>query len=532
MQGGSTGVLVALALLLLLALAAAAACRAQAPPPAAEAGEGATASQANTEQDHMQGDIQVREPAIAGSWYPGDPTALASEVDRYLDRGQRADCRQLPLALVAPHAGYRYSGAAAGEVFSQVRGCHVRRVWVLAPSHRLPFEGAGLYPVDAFRTPLGDLPLDGAVAQRLAEQPGFQWLQRGDGGEHALEIELPFLQRALGAYELVPILLGRVTPATARSLAQAIQPELGPGDLVVVSTDFTHHGSRFGYSPFSDEADLAAAISGLDHGAWDQLATPDADALHAYMERTGATICGRAGMILLAALLDPGARGTELVYTTSGELTGDWSNTVSYLGGRMDGPAWSGAGPQTGVARLVSPSTAELLLALARRSLQHWYAQGELLEVDPDTLPPDAHTVLGAFVTLQRGEQLRGCIGEISARRPVYQAVIARAVDAAIHDPRFQPVSAQELATLQLDISLLGPTRQVPGPSSVIVGRHGVVLSRGGRSATYLPQVGPEQGWDRDTMLGYLARKARLQASDVSEAKIEVYEAQVMAEAH
>jgi uncharacterized protein (TIGR00296 family) len=112
----------------------------------------------------------------------------------------------------------------------------------------------------------------------------------------------------------------------------------------------------------------------------------------------------------------------------------------------------------------------------------------------------------------------------------VYLAVIERAVDAAIHDPRFDPVRASELSAIELDISLLGPTRPVPGPASVIVGRHGVVLSKGGRSATFLPQVGPEQGWDRDTLLLYLARKAGLPPSAIPEARIEVYEAQVVRE--
>ena len=528
MPDSSAGILAVLALLLVAALVVASACKAQDPstPPA----EPPTTPEPALEQDQMQGDITVRESAIAGSWYPGDPRALASEVDGYLDAAPRGDCSQLPLVLVAPHAGYRYSGAAAGQVFAQVRDCHVRRVWVLAPSHRLPLRGVGLYSVDAFRTPLGDLPTDRSVLERLAGQAHFQWLEQGDGGEHALEIELPFLQRALGGFELVPLLLGRITPAEAVAIADAIRPELGPGDLVVISTDFTHYGDRFGYAPFAGTDDLPGELSKLDRGAWELATKLEPQAFYDYVQQTGATICGRAGLLLAATLVPPSAQGQELVYTTSGELTGDWSNTVSYLGGRFDGPAWSGLGPQTGVARLVSSETADLLLRLARQSLEHWYEHGTMLEVDPDSLPDDAHTVLGAFVTLEQGHQLRGCIGEITARRPAYEAVIARAVDAAIHDPRFDAVEQRELDGLTLDISLLGPTRQVPSTRSVIVGRHGVVISHQGRSATYLPQVGPEQGWDRDTMLGYLSRKAGFPASKLSDAKIEVYEAQVVRE--
>jgi len=532
MPDSSPGILAVLALVLVAALVVAAACQAQdpgVPEPAAEPSESPD-PEPSPEQDLMQGDITVRASAIAGSWYPSEPAALAAEVDGYLDAAPRGDCSALPQILVAPHAGYRYSGAAAGQVFAQVRDCAIRRVWVLAPSHRLPMRGIGVYPVDAFRTPLGDLPTDRAVAERLAAQPGFQWLDRGDGGEHALEIELPFLQRSLGAFELVPLLLGDITPELALQLAEAIRPELGPGDLVVISTDFTHYGERFGYAPFAGSDELPTELTRLDHGAWELAAACETRGFHDYIQQTGATICGRAGLLLAATLVPPGSKGTEIVYTSSGELTGDWSNTVSYLGGRFDGPAWSGLGPQTGVARLVSSETADLLLDLARRSLEHWYEHGTMLSVDPTSLPDDAHTVLGAFVTLEKGHQLRGCIGEITARRPAYEAVMARAVDAAIHDPRFDPVDESELAKLTLDISLLGPTRQVPGPRSVIVGRHGVVISHRGRSATYLPQVGPEQGWDRDTMLGYLSRKAGFPASKLDDARVEVYEAQVVRE--
>ena len=482
------------------------------------------------EQDRMSEQLQIRSSVIAGSWYPDDPSELARMADGFLDGGERGSCAQLPLALVAPHAGYVYSGAAAGQAFAQVRDCPVRRVWVLAPSHRLPLKGVGLYTDDAFRTPLGDLPLDHAVLDRLARHDGFDWLRSGDGGEHSLEIELPILQRALGAFELVPLLLGRFDDGTARSIAEVLRQELGPGDLLVISTDFTHYGTRFGYAPFAGSSDLRTRIDDLDHGAWKHVAEPDPERLYAYLQQTGATICGRSGLLVLAALLGPQGRASELVYTSSGAMTGDWANSVSYLAGRADGAPWSGRGPQTGVARLVSAETGALLLELAERSLQHWFEEGSLLEVDPSTLPSDASTVLGAFVTLQKGDRLRGCIGEITATRPAWQAVIARAVDAAVHDPRFSPVTASELPSLHLDISLLGPSRKVAGPRSVIVGRHGVVLSRGTRRATYLPQVGPEQGWDRNTMLAHLARKAGLPPDAVAEAQIEVYEAQVIRE--
>ncbi len=473
---------------------------------------------------------RVRGAAVAGSWYPDDPEELAVMADGFLDLAEVAEggehCADLPEALVSPHAGYRFSGPVAGHAYGQVRGCHVRRVWVLAPTHKLRMRGAAVYPVDAFRTPLGDLPVDVATSARLAEQDGFAWLPGDDGGEHSLEMQLPLLQRALGSFELVPVLLGSVGPTEARRIADAIRPELGDGDLVVASTDFTHHGPNFRYQPFEDE--LPRRIGELDRGAWEHVAAPDVDALHGYLEETGATVCGRNPLKVLAALVGPEARGAELAYDTSGAITGQWRNSVSYLAGRIDGPAWSGAGPAWGGARFVDEESAAALHALAWRALLHHYEHGGRLDVDPATLPADAGRTLGAFVTLNKDGRLRGCIGEIAPQRAAWEAVAARAVDAATGDPRFPRVRRDELDELELEVSLLGPTREVADPSSIVVGRHGVVLGSWPKSATFLPQVGPEQGWDRATMLLHLARKAGLPADAVASARLAVYEAQVI----
>ncbi len=469
-----------------------------------------------------------RAPAVAGSWYPDQPAELAALVDGFLKAaGTEADCSALPEAVVSPHAGYRFSGPVAGHAFAAVRGCHVRRVWVLGPSHKLPIKGVALYRDEAFLTPLGNLPLDTAVLERLAGQDGFAWLEGSDGGEHSIEMELPLLQRALGSFELVPLLVGELDPDGARAVASVLRDEIGPGDLVVVSGDFTHYGPNFSYTPFTK--DLAKELHKLDHGAWDSVADPDPDEFYRYRTETGATICGRNPLLLLSALVAEGTFGTELAYDTSGAITENWTNSVSYLAGRLDGPSWSGKGPQHGVARLVEPKTGEALLELAQESLEHWFETGTPLEVDPSKLPPDSQKVLGAFVTLETADgSLRGCIGEIVARRQAWEAVAARAVDAAIHDRRFKPVTAEEFKSLSVEVTLLGPSRKVGGPESIIVGRHGVVMTQGRRVATFLPQVAPEQSWDRWQTLNALARKAGIDPRQIRSTQLEVYEAQVI----
>jgi MEMO1 family protein len=539
--GASRRAWAALALVALLLLIAACACKkdpsAAVSAPISASTDGAdftpadaassTATPSTAEAANMPTPYsRIRQPAVAGSWYSNDPRELAPEIDGYIASSKGKNGAKVPLALVSPHAGYRYSGATAGKVYAEVKGANIRRVWVLAPCHHVALHGAGLFPVDAFRTPLGDLPVDVSVVEELAKKPGFSWLDRGDGGEHALEIQLPFLIRAIGSFELVPIQVGEISADQARQIADAIRPELGPGDLVVISSDFTHYGPRFGYIPFT--SDLKGNLDKLDHGAWDRIARADTDGLAKYFDETGATICGRNPLVVLTALLPSGAKGTEVAYASSGELTGDWGNSVSYLGGRLDGSAWSGRGPRAGNAHLVAKATADALLDLAKKSLKEWFSTGKMIQVDPATLPADASTQLGAFVTLEENGDLRGCIGEITPQRPVWEAVIGRAVDAAIHDPRFPPVTADELPALHVDISLLGPSYKAAGPDSIILGRHGIVMSLGYRKATFLPQVAPEQGWDRQETVLHLAMKAGIPASSIPQASYEVYEAQVV----
>ncbi len=477
----------------------------------------------------------LRAPAVAGSWYPGSEDALRKLVEGMLDAAPAGDCDALPLALVAPHAGYRFSGPTAARSIAQVRGCTVRRVWVLGVSHHLPLRGIGLYAVDAFTTPMGVLPLDRDVIDRLAERPGFRVLPdrgpgAGDGGEHSIEMELPLLQGALGAFELVPLLVGSLDPDSARRAAEAIRPELGPGDLLVVSGDFTHYGPNYGYVPFRE--DLPDNLARLDLGALAHVLKPDPAGLYAEIRRTGATICGRNTLLLATSLVGNEAHGTRLAYTTSGALTGDWTNSVSYVAARIDGPPWSGEGPGVGRARLVPPATAEALRRLAEKVLSHWFATGEVLKVDPAALPEGADRTLGAFVTLTRDGALRGCIGEIEPRRAAWKAVVDHALDAALRDPRFPPVTADEFEHLDVEVSLLGPSTRVRGPEDIILGRHGIVLSLGARRATFLPQVAPEQGWNRAQTVAALAHKAGIPTSALDRASWQVYEAQVAPPPH
>jgi len=271
-------------------------------------------------------------PAVAGTWYPGDEASLARTVDDLLDiegRDRDADPGRI-VALIEPHAGYAYSGRVAGQGFGGIRGQRVRRVILIGPSHYEAFHGAAVPDADSYRTPLGDVALDREALEALAGHPRIAASNRPFGPEHSLEAEIPFLQRALSpGWRLVPLLVGSgVSGAMAQEIADGLRPLLDETTLVVVSSDFTHYGPRFGYVPFHD--DVQERIRGLDMGAVERIERRDLSGFEHYIQETGATICGRDAIDVLLRLLPAEVEGRLTAYDTSGSLTGDWEHSVSY----------------------------------------------------------------------------------------------------------------------------------------------------------------------------------------------------------
>ena len=486
---------------------------------------------------------RVRPSALAGGWYPADPETLAAFVDDLLH--QAAAARGVPIpddlrALILPHAGYPYSGATAAAGVALLQGRHFERVLVLAPSHRAGFKGLSIADVDAYETPLGQVPLDQEAITRLRASPLVQAHPWAHEQEHAIEIELPLLQRALApGWRLLPVLVGALDGDDYDKAADLLRPLADANTLVVVSSDFTHYGERFGYRPFSLDDATAEHIHELDDGALDRIMGKDRDGLLAYHQRTGITICGLRPVAVLLGMLPPDARLERIAYTTSGALTGDFANSVSYAvvavsslrpladtaspGGKPSAATAEGERAAGPAPEAPAPSSDDDLTE-ADLNLLHRLAvlalQQAVLGRDPQReavaqallaeLPQRLKRNAGVFVTLKRDGALRGCIGYIEPRKPLYQAVLENGVNAAVNDYRFSPVSAAELDGLEVEVSVLTPPRPIPSPDAFVVGEQGIVLNKAGRRAVFLPEVAVEQGWDRTETLNQLARKAGL----------------------
>ncbi len=486
---------------------------------------------------------EVRRPAVAGSFYTADAARLGAEVRRLMGRPRQGV--EAPRALIAPHAGYVFSGATAGKTFAALQSAEVSRVVLLGPSHRASFRGAALPDrrLTAFATPLGDVPLDAAALATLRAAALFDGPPEAHDGEHCLEVELPFLQLALPGVPIVPILIGHLTSRQdAATLARGLAAILDDATVVVVSSDFTHHGRAYGHAPFPADRQLPATLLNLARRTAERAAALDPRGFWHQVEVSSDTVCGVRPITVLLELLAHAfaGRGQVVDVTTSAEVSGNVQQVVSYVGVSFEGQwtSWREPPPPPPLGTL-DEAERRAALALARATLESYLHKGPRLATWFANHPVIGNlaAVAGVFVTIHntgaraaRDGRLRGCIGAIEAREPLVDAIV-RAAQSAANDPRFPPLTREELPQVRLEVSVLSPVTAVSGPDAIELGRHGVILAKEGRRAVFLPQVARETGWDRDTFLSQLARKAGLPGDAWrSGATFEVFTAQVFGE--
>ncbi|MGQ9365715.1 AmmeMemoRadiSam system protein B [Azospirillum sp. ST 5-10] len=427
----------------------------------------------------------VRPPAVAGTFYPADPAAL----DRMVaDCIGRAPGEPLPAkAIVAPHAGYVYSGAIAGTAYAAVRhrGAAVRRVVLLGPAHRHPFRGLAAPSADGLRTPLGTVAVDRAGIAAILDLPGVQILDRAFDGEHGLEVHLPFIQRCFPAAAVVPLVVGAAPAEAVERVLERLWG--GPETLVVVSSDLSH----FHDYDTARRLDLATSQA-IEAAADDRL-----DGDHA---------CGHvplSGLLRRARALD--LRATTHDLRNSGDTAGDRRRVVGY-GAYTFEPAAE--------ARLSEAHRAQLLDA-ALRTLRHVVERGRAPEVAVESFPLPLRAARRTFVTLEVDGSLRGCIGTLAPVEPLIRDVVGNTLKAAVQDPRFPPLSAAELPRVTLTVSILSHDRPVAFADEAALladlrpHEDGLIVRDRGRSALFLPKVWSALPERRD-FLRHLKAKAGL----------------------
>jgi len=447
---------------------------------------------------------KVRQAGNAGSFYPANPDDLAAMVDGFVAKAQVPASDAAPVVLIAPHAGYIFSGGVAGHSYATLKNRKYRRVVIIAPSHYEAFPFAAIYDGDAYATPLGPVKVDKAFAAKLAAESSFIKLSSrgheptGGRAEHSLEVQLPFLQRTLHDFQVVPIIMGDQSYEADRALGVALAKLIGDSDtLIVASSDLSH------YHPY-DQA------STIDHNTLHAIAAWDYFNLARNLQEQVWEACG--GGPIIAAMIAAerlGAKRAELLkYANSGDVIGDRTRVVGYGAFAL---YKAGAVKAADKPFALDPKDKQELLGVARKSVESAVREHKTypLPVVSAALEQDR----GAFVTIKKHGELRGCIGYVSPRQPLIQTVRDVAAFAALRDPRFPPVTTAELGELQYEVSVLSPFRRVLDVKEIRVGEHGLLMRKKGREGLLLPQVPVEQGWDRRTFLDETARKAGLPTS-------------------
>lgn len=454
----------------------------------------------------------VRLPVWAGSFYPADPELLRESLKTYchFETSQDEPAQRRLRALVLPHAGYIYSGPVAGNAARVLHRGMYDRVVLIGPDHNVGFKGGAISDAEYFRTPLGDIPLDPEAARLRKENSFFFSDALSDQREHSLEVVLPFLQYLLGEFRLIPIVLG---PTDIEAVTRILQPLLDERTLLVISSDLSH------FLPDEDARQQ-------DHVTIEGLLKLNSDPLHRHN-----SACGRYGLELLLNLSrDDHWRPELLAYANSGDTAGDKGRVVGY-----SALAYFDESDNRESRDRLTPAEGQALVELARKTLADSLGLGKVsLGQDVvDLLKSPALVREGAaFVTLTRKGWLRGCIGSLSARRSLKEDVIVNAGNAAFHDPRFQPLTADEFGDLDIEVSVL--TKPIPleyEDGEDLIRRlrpdiDGVILEYDGHGATYLPQVW-EQLPNPSQFLTRLSLKAGLPGDVWKKHKLEVKTYQV-----
>ncbi len=455
----------------------------------------------------------IRKPAVAGAFYPADKDELTKQVDEFLANAKKIDIKGRLLAIVVPHAGYSYSGQVAAYSFKQLEGTDFKKIIIISPSHYVSFDGISVYNKGAFETPLGLIKVDEELANKIIQKnKRFIFYPEAHQKEHAIEVELPFLQRVYKDkdFRIVPIVMGAPSSDDARILSDALYDVIDKDTLLVISVDLSH------YYPYDKAVELDTsglnAIEKLDANELAQNINSRATEIDAPVAVLGA--------ILFANRYS--AKAELIKYANSGDVTGDKSKVVGYSSIVIYVPGdLEKKGEMIMKDEYLNKEEKKKLMEIAKFSVAEAVTGKRqfLPNVTEDRLKENC----GAFVTLKEGGQLRGCIGYIQAVKPLYQTVIDVAKSAAINDYRFNPVTQDELGKLEYEISVLTPLKKIKDINEIEVGKHGLVMKKGFNSGLLLPQVATEYNWDRETFLKETCRKAGLPQDAWKDKSTEIY---------
>lgn len=466
------------------------------------------------DNENIENQTMIRKPAVSGSFYPSSPDNLKDQINAFLSQTKVLDEQNQPQILILPHAGIDYSGQTAAWGFKQIKGKNIKRVILLGSSHRQYFSKAAIYNKGAWETPLGKVEIDENLADKLiASSYLIEANPNPHLEEHSLEIQIPFLQLVLTDFKIVPILLSQADEKTISKLTETISQNLDNKTILLISSDLSHYPDQ-------------KTAKKVDQETINSILTGRAENFEKVISKNislpGVETCACADKAIKIGLLTANnleIKNIKLInYSTSADYGGDIKKTVGYASIAFY-PIQNQ--PKTINVNLNKDSQNKLL-QIARSTLEQYLKDKTIpqIEITDESLNQN----LGAFVTLKKNQKLRGCIGEFEPQKKLYKTIQEKAIDAGLNDPRFPPITLAELKDINIEISVLSPNKKIENYQLIELKKHGVVIKKGNKGGTFLPQVAQETNWDLETFLENLCQsKAGLPKDCYKDPETQIY---------
>lgn len=477
--------------------------------------------------------IDSQRSSLDGVFYPKERGDLETAISECISNAGIKNTYEHIIAIISPHAGYQYSGPTAGFCFKAIKGKSYNTVIITGPSHRHFFNGAAVLDKDAYQTPLGSVYIDKDMAKSLVGYDSrINYYPMPFVNENSIETQIPFIQYAMPEVRIVPVLIGDKSYETCLLLAEALHNAIGARKdvLIVSSTDMSH---------FHPE-DKARSI---DMCVIDEIKKFQPEELFSFLTDRDNRDRPCGSMALVAVMIAAKKLGADTIdilrYETSASSSGNYESVVGYMSAVIccskdtdfQGVRNNKITENKMENTILNSAQRSRLLEIARESIRNYLYSGkkQIFKENDHALNRE----LGLFVTLHKNSKLRGCIGNIIGRQPLYAGVSDMALEAAFSDPRFEPVTMDELANIEIEISVLSPLEKIDDPNSIVMGKHGVLVKKGFRSGVYLPQVALETGWSREEFMDSLcAQKAGIAKNSwkLNECDIYIFTAEVFGE--
>lgn len=473
-----------------------------------------------------------RQPYAAGRFYSADKETLTNDITKLFESCVKTTSHPSVRAIICPHAGYVFSGKVAASAFSVIdRNTAYKNVFVIGSSHVMAFEGASVYNTGDFITPLGKLTVNKEIANGLKKEKLFDFPVNAHLQEHSLEVQMPFIQYYFkNTPQIVPIIIATNNVEKIKKIAEILKPWFTSENLFIISSDFSHYPS-YKTANEVDKNTADAIVSGDPEKFLNTLKK------NSYTDNTGlvTSMCGWTSGLLLLYMAEGNSdlEFKSMDYCNSGDSK--YGNKEEVVGYNAIALTEKNSGTQV-IKNLsdevkFSDKEKEQLVSLARDNIRSMLYDKKRTSVNIEKLPEVFNKPYGAFVTLKINGSLRGCIGRFISSDPLYEVVLESSKSSAFEDPRFSPLTKEELPKTDIEITVLGPLKKISNINEIVLGRHGIYIKKDYRSGTMLPQVAIENNWTVEQFLGYTSRdKAGIGWDGWKNADIYIYEGIVIEE--